>query len=260
MKLIKLGGSLITDKQTERSFRSQVMQRIAAEIAAALPHLTAPLIIGHGSGSFGHFAAKRHGTIDGVQTPAQWRGFAEVSLVASELCGLVVGSLMQAGVPALRVQPSASLLAQDGVPVSLSLDNLHHAVQAGLVPVVHGDVAFDRVRGGTIISTESLFTLLAQALPVDEIFLVGEVAGVLDEHGAVIPLITPDTVSESQRAIGGSRGTDVTGGMLTKVSDMVALVQARPHLTIHILDGLTDGVLHQTLLGAPTVKTTIKAR
>jgi isopentenyl phosphate kinase len=177
MKLIKLGGSLITDKQTERSFRAQVMERIAREIAEALPHITAPVIIGHGSGSFGHFAAKRHGTLDGVHTPAQWRGFAEVSLVASELCGLVVTHLVQAGVPALRVQPSASLIAQDGVPVSLSLDNLHHALQAGLVPVVHGDVAFDRVRGGTIISTESLFTLLAHALPVDEIFLVGEVAG-----------------------------------------------------------------------------------
>jgi isopentenyl phosphate kinase len=85
------------------------------------------------------------------------------------------------------------------------------------------------------------------------------VRSLVDEHGAVIPRITPDTLSQSQRAIGGSRGTDVTGGMLTKVSDMVALVQARPQLTIHILDGLTEGVLRQTLLGAPTPKTTIKA-
>lgn len=260
MKLIKLGGSLITDKQVERSFRAEVMARIAREIAQARSQIAQPFIIGHGSGSFGHFAAKRHGTLDGVRTTDQWHGFAEVSLVASELCGLVVTSLFGAGVPALRVQPSASLVATDGIPTQMQLDNLHRALEAGLVPVVHGDVAFDAVRGGTIVSTESLFTHLAHALPVDEIFLVGEVPGVLDESGQVIPHITPHNLAQSQRAITGSRGTDVTGGMLTKVADMVALVQAKPEMTIHILDGLTEGVLYATLTGQPTLKTTITAR
>jgi isopentenyl phosphate kinase len=100
---------------------------------------------------------------------------------------------------------------------------------------------------------------LAESLDVSEIFLVGEVAGVLDDHGKVIPLITLESFGNTQSVIKGSRGTDVTGGMLTKVTDMLALVQSRPNMTIHILDGLTAGVLQDALMGKPTLKTTIRA-
>jgi len=259
LKMIKLGGSLITDKLVEQSFRADVMSRIAGEIATALPSLTEPLIIGHGSGSFGHFAAKRHDTITGVQTPEQWRGFAEVGFVAAELNFLIGQQLRRAGVPVFRFQSSAALIAKDGIPQHMPLDNLQKALENGLVPLVYGDVGFDTLRGGTIISTETLFTYLAQSLQVSEIFLVGEVPGVLDETGTVIPLMTPETFGQAQSAITGSRGTDVTGGMLTKVTDMLALVQARPNMTIHILDGLTEGVLRDALLGKSTLKTTIRA-
>jgi isopentenyl phosphate kinase len=52
---LKLGGSLITDKDTPRSPRRDVLARLAAEILYA--HRQRPqmqLVIGHGSGSFGH--------------------------------------------------------------------------------------------------------------------------------------------------------------------------------------------------------------
>src|SRR5690242_18399189 len=86
LTLIKLGGSLITDKHVEKSFRRDVVKRLADEIAAARaenPNLK--LLIGHGSGSFGHFAAKRANTIAGVYSLSDWRAFAEVSNVAAEL-------------------------------------------------------------------------------------------------------------------------------------------------------------------------------
>ena len=179
--------------------------------------------------------------------------------MAAKLNYLVAQELWDAGVPVFRCQSSVALTAEDGVPQHMPLDNMRKALENGLVPLVYGDVGFDTARGGTIISTESLFTYLAESLDVSEIFLVGEVPGVLDEAGNVIPLITPATIGQAQGAIKGSRGTDVTGGMLTKVADMLALVQARPNMTIHILDGLTDGVLYNARMGNTTLKTTIRA-
>lgn len=41
--------------------------------------------MGHGSGSFGHVAAAKHGTINGVSGPTQWKGFCDVSDAASRL-------------------------------------------------------------------------------------------------------------------------------------------------------------------------------
>jgi len=258
LTFIKLGGSLITDKRQERSFRAEVMSRLAAEIAAARaadPDLQ--LLIGHGSGSFGHIAASKHGTMDGVHTRAQWQGFTEVALAAAELNYHVRTALFEAGVPVLTVQPSASARCEDGHLLIMNIFSIKAAVNHGLVPLIYGDVAFDDERGGTIISTETVMSYVASDLPVRQILLLGEVEGVLDQAGELIPEITPQNIREYESALGGSAGTDVTGGMLTKVYDMLRLARSRPNLTIRICDGRDEGLLKSTLLGETTPGTLI---
>ena len=129
----------------------------------------------------------------------------------------------------------------------MSTEPIRRALQHHLVPLVHGDVAFDDTRGGTIISTETIFFFLARVLPVERILLLGEVEGVYDTLH-VIPTITPQTLPEVERALGGSAGTDVTGGMETKVRDMVALVQEAPQISIRIMNGQQPDLLRDTLL------------
>ena len=261
LTFVKLGGSLITDKRVENSFRADAAQQVASEIQAALTaNADLRLLIGHGSGSFGHVAAKQYGTMQGVHTSEQWRGFAHVATVAAELNHLMAKTLDAAGVPVWRMQPSASALAEDGVLVSMALEPIRRALDCGLVPLVYGDVSLDRVRGGTIVSTETIFFYLARHLPVSRILLLGEVEGVYDAAGQVIPEITPATLPEIESALGGSAGTDVTGGMETKVRDMIALVEAVPDLTIRIMSGVQPGLLEATLLGQATPGTTIRAR
>lgn len=257
---VKLGGSLITDKQVESSFRQHVMARIAGEVAAALRHNPdLQLVIGHGSGSFGHFAAKQHDTINGVRTPEQWRGFAHVATVAAELNHLVAKTLDQAGVPVWRFQPSASAYSRDGELVSLVTFPIKHAVEHGLVPLVYGDVSYDETRGGTIISTERILTALAFPLMPQRILLLGEVDGVYDTNGRVIPEITPANVAEVEQALGGSAGVDVTGGMETKVRDMLRLTQWMRGLTIRIMNGAQPDLLRRTLLDEAQPGTVIHA-
>ena len=167
---VKLGGSLITDKQRESTFLPQAMSQIAAEIAQALsasPDLR--LVIGHGSGSFGHFAARTHGTARGVTSPEGWRGFAAVAAAARELNHLVLHSLRDAGVPAMAFQPSAALMSDHRKIVYYETAPITAALEHRLVPVVHGDVAFDKAQGGAIISTETVFFYLAQHLPAQQI-------------------------------------------------------------------------------------------
>lgn len=112
---LKLGGSLITDKRQTETVRHEVLTRLATELAAvrmANPHIR--LIVAHGSGSFGHVYAKRYGTRAGVHTPAEWMGFALTADAAARLNRLVISALLQAGVPAWSLQPSALLRCVDG--------------------------------------------------------------------------------------------------------------------------------------------------
>jgi len=229
---LKLGGSLLTDKTRPRALRGDVLARLADEIAGALagrPGLR--LLIGHGSGSFGHVIARARGTRDGVTTPAGWRGYAETASVAAELNRLVVGALWDAGVPALPVQPSASARCRAGELIAL-----------------------DDVRGGVIVSTEEIFRWLAPRLEPDRVVLVGEVAGVLSADptsgapAGLIEEITPARLPALMQVLGGSRGVDVTGGMAAKVTEMLALAQATPALAaVQIISGLAPGLVRTVL-------------
>ena len=163
LQFLKLGGSLITDKQHAHTTRLEVLKRLAGEIAAAFdrdPGLR--LLLGHGSGSFGHVPAKEFATRQGVQGEREWHGFTEVWYQASELNRLVIHALHAEGLPAMAFPPSAMVIAQEAKVLSWDLSPLHSALQAGLLPVVYGDVVFDTRRGGTILSTEDLFDHLAR--------------------------------------------------------------------------------------------------
>jgi isopentenyl phosphate kinase len=246
---IKLGGSLITDKRVENSFREAVVIRLAEEIRTALsvkPELK--ILVGHGSGSFGHFAASRFKTVEGVHSQEEWRAFAHVATVAAELNARVARVFDEAGLSVWRIQPSASALSRDSEILQLSALPIRAALEKNLIPLVYGDVALDEVRGGTIISTEKIFFYLAHHLPVSRILLLGEVEGVYDTEGKIVSEITPANYSHIQSALGGSAGTDVTGGMETKVSDMLKLVHSKSDLSIRIFDGTKSDLLKQTLL------------
>ena len=246
---VKLGGSLITDKRRQATPHIHVLDELAGELRAAResrPELR--ILLGHGSGSFGHWEASRYQTQKGVQSPVQWQGFAEVAAAAAQLNRIVVERFVKAGNPVLSLQPSASAVAEAGRIVSLDSANIQRALAHGLVPLIYGDVAFDRQQGGTILSTETLFFHLAQTLQPSRILLLGNAPGVLDNDGNVIERITPGTYAEAKVFLRGSGYTDVTGGMADKVEQMITLVQRLPTLKIQILTGQRRGNLLHSLL------------
>jgi isopentenyl phosphate kinase len=246
---LKLGGSLITDKHTPRTACPDVLARLMAEIAAARaerPDLR--LVLGHGSGSFGHVEGSRHGTRRGVSTPEQWQGFAEVQAAAALLNRLVVDAARAAGLPVLNLPPSASAVCRDGVIERLALEPVRAALDHGLVPLVFGDVAVDVVRGGAIVSTEDVFGFLARALRPNQVLLAGLEPGVLTHWpgGAVVPRLAADAALDG---VGGAQAADVTGGMAGKVAEMQALVRAVPGLAVRIFSGEPAGLVRAVLLG-----------
>ena len=250
---LKLGGSLITDKNTPYTPRIDKLNELALEIKTALdsnPGLL--LILGHGSGSFGHTAAKKHGTRHGVQTNEQWHGFAEVKFQAAELTRHVIGSLMNAGLPAISIHPSSSMVSDNRKVIHHNTVAIRKALDVHLLPVVHGDVAFDESLGGTILSTEDVFAFLAEQFSPTRILLAGIEAGVWEDFPVRTKLVKQIQLSDYEKmraGIVGSASTDVTGGMKAKVEEMLELVRKNKGLSVQIFSAEEKGFLTRALNG-----------
>ena len=252
---LKLGGSLITDKTQEQTPRLDIIRRLAEEIRQALEiHPDLQLLIGHGSGSYGHFVGRRYRTREGIVDGESWRGYVETNAVAARLNRLVTDELLKAGLPVLSVQPSASALCQDGKLECMEVRPIVTALENGLLPLVYGDVALDELRGCTIVSTEEIFGYLARLLQPQRIILVGKVDGVYtrdplhDPAARPIAEISPANFAQVERWLGSSHGVDVTGGMLSKVQEMIALAQQVPALLVHLITGQVPNRVRQALL------------
>jgi len=260
--LVKLGGSLITDKRRPETARPEVIGRLAKELAEGLPAARArgmAVVVGHGSGSFGHVAAAEHGVAGGLTGGTdQLEGVAATQAKAAELHALVLAALRDAGLPAWSFSPSSALVTAGGEPVELHAEPLARALGTGLLPVTYGDVVMDREQGVAIASTETVFQALTAALPahgwrVREALWLGETRGVYDETGQVIPELRPG----DSTAAGPATGTDVTGGMTHRVETALAL--ASQGIASWIADGRVNGLLRRALAGEEIAATRIDA-
>lgn len=252
---LKLGGSLITEKNTPSTPRMETITRLASEIhAATLENPDLQLILGHGSGSFGHTAARKYGTRRGVDTPEGWRGFAEVWLQAGKLNHLLIDALHKAGLPAVSFPLSAGATAADGEVISWNLEPLRVFLAQGLLPVVYGDVVVDTVLGGTILSTEDIFIHLAAHLKPTRILLAGLEPGVWADYpqcSRLLERINSENIDAYMPGLSGSTAVDVTGGMRGKVELMLDLVKTTPGLEIFIFSGEKENTVQAALSGTP---------
>ena len=264
---LKLGGSLITDKTQPYTPLLDVMDDLALQIKTALQaHPNLHLVIGHGAGSFGHVPASEYHTRDGLPpraTPlahrerdeneeSYWKGFAEVWYQASSLNRFVMKAFHKVGMRAIALPPSAGVIASDGQVSYWDMTPIRMALAAGIAPVIFGDTVFDEVRGGTILSTEDLFMHLTRALHPERILLAGLEAAVWEDFPArtkKIDLLTPKSFNEIKDGVGQSAAADVTGGMESKVKQMLELVEGNPDLKIQIFSGVEPGNVIRVLTG-----------
>jgi len=257
---LKLGGSAITDKNREATANENVIRQIARQVKrarAADPALR--LLIGHGSGSFGHFAARKFG----FGQRGNWRAYAETGAAAARLNRIVTDAFLTEDVAVVAIQPSASARCRDSVLIDLATEPIRTALAHDLIPFVHGDVAFDETRGMSIASTEMIFAYLAPILAPSRILLAGIVEGVYtadplqDRAAQLIREITPGNFAHIESQLRGSHGVDVTGGMIDKVRKMVALVQHAPTIRVHIISAMREGMIERALRQADFSEGTI---
>lgn len=248
---LKLGGSLITDKDKTETARTDVLQFLLSDLNQYMdenPHTR--VLIGHGSGSFGHHAAAKFQTQLGVTSEEEWLGFQEVWISARKLNSIFIEQAIKAKLPVMSFPPSASLISSGHKVKTWDIQPIQQTLEANLIPVIYGDVVFDKQIGGTIFSTEELFFHLAQFLHPSKILLAGiESAVYQDFPENQVPLRHISKDEAMVAFIKPSQSQDVTGGMRSKVREMQKLCQENPGTQIEIFSARQPKDLYQALNG-----------
>lgn len=259
--LIKLGGSIITNKDIPMSLRRSVLVDLIRQIARARRENPSELyVIGHGQGSFAHMPASKYQTMQGFVNEESVLGMAIVQDSAAQLNRHVVYECIRQEIPAVTFAPSNTLITAGRKPAEAFLQLLEAYLDKGLCPITGGDVLLDRKQGCTIWSTEEVLAFYAREFQarqynVSRIVHITEVAGVLDLNGKLVPVITPKTWPAFKAAIGRTKGFDVTGGMQLKVQESIDLLEH--HVESYILSGLEKDNVYRALTGGKWVGTRV---
>jgi len=220
--ILKLGGSVITDKDSPETVDDEALKAVldAVETAYKNPEASFRLVVVHGGGSFGHVHAAEHGvsTTDGTSEAAAANA---IHGAMKKLNRVVVDRLHDREIEALPVHPLSVAARDDHGDLTLPSTATAGLLEEGFVPVLHGDVIAHTGEGVTVLSGDEIVTSLADSLGASRVGLCSTVPGVLDADDTVIDEITD--FEDVAAVLGDSESTDVSGGMAGKVRELLAL-------------------------------------
>jgi isopentenyl phosphate kinase len=226
--VLKLGGSVITNKEKPLTPNLPAIKRLANEISKAN---VSRLVLVHGGGSFGHPIAEQYTIMDGYKNRSQIMGFSKTRQAMIALNKLVVDSLIQHNIPAVTMQPSSCIITKQGRIQFMEEKPLRKLLEMDFVPILHGDAVLDSDKGFAILSGDQLVSSLAIKLNAERIIIGIDVDGLYasdpktDPRAQLIQHATPQELRKLQHKIEENKVTDVTGGMLGKIMELIAAVE-----------------------------------
>lgn len=257
--ILKIGGSVITDKSGELAARMQDINRLAEEIQRANIE---GLIIVHGGGSFGHPLAQKYAIKDGFKEESQRAGFAETHHVMTVLNGLFMDALIWRGIPAVSITPSSCIMTKNGRIACFEETQLRTLLKMGFLPVMYGDAVLDVDLGFTILSGDQLVSYIASRFNTERLIIGVDVDGLYDADPKVnktakmFTHLTLAKLKKLQNNFEKSSVCDVTGGMSGKIAELVPVVEHG--VPVFIVNATKPNYIYKALKGEEVEGTLIE--
>lgn len=257
--VLKIGGSVITNKNGELAAKTQDIDRLAGEIQKAGVE---NLIVVHGGGSFGHPLAEKYKIKEGYKEELQKIGFSETHHVMTVLDGLLMDALVWHNVPAVSITPSSCIMTKNGRIERFEGDAVGGLLKIGLTPVLYGDVVLDTEIGFTVLSGDQLVSYLAMKFDADRIVIGIDEDGVfeadpkLDKTAKMFEHLTLEELKKLWGKLGKTTACDVTGGMFGKISELIPAIEHE--IPVTIVNATQPGNVCKALQGERTRGTLIE--
>lgn len=255
--VVKLGGSVITEKTRRFSLNAETIKNIGRELAETLEESRIDLILVHGGGSYAHPVAKDYSVSEGFKDERSLEGFVKTSKAVRMLSLDVVSNLIEGGLKAITVPASSIFITRSGRISSCNLEPIFSALRIGVVPITSGDVVFDRDRGFTVLSGDEISSYLAVRLRAKRLIFVMDVDGIYVKDWETGELRLAKEFSRGMRVEPMTRlEEDVTGGIVKKIEEGLSAAEAG--VEVLFVNGLAEGRLRKAVLGELVLGTRLK--
>jgi isopentenyl phosphate kinase len=255
MFIIKLGGSVITDKTKECTFKQKTMDNLSSQIKKAGKES----IIVHGAGSFGHVLAKKYDLNKGYTRLEQIKGFSVTHEKVQTLNSFVLKSLQKHDIPAVSISPHSTIKLNNHKLEKMDYKIFEEYLKQKFTPVTFGDVVLDKTLGFSICSGDLLVQALAKYFKPEKVIFVIDEDGLytsnpkIDKKAKLIEKITIQDLEKLTTNLDSH--ADVTGGMKGKIDNITKITKIG--LDTILLNGNKADLLYHSLVGEQTKNTTV---
>jgi len=249
---IKLGGSIITNKNKPFSYKKEIVKSIASQIKEFLRNKKEyRVVIGHGSGSFGHVIAKKHGFIHG-KNEFRLPSLIEDEFFVEKLNKLVYESFYEMGLPVMVFSPGNFLFHSKNEFVVFEKPLLS-AIDKGIIPIVYGDNVLTNKNEFYLLSTEDIFEILSRKIMPKKIIFVSDTLPYLIKNGIKEYLTKINKQVLKRIKEYENENFDVTGGMLQKLRSAIN-ISKNAGAKVIIVNGNENSSLKDVLFGKKDIK------
>ena len=208
MILIKLGGSIITNKEKPLSARRKAIDSILNQIK----RIREPMILVHGGGSYGHYWSVKY---DMHTKPAKYdmRGVSIVKNSMIDLNKIILNSAVKNRINAYCLPPTDFM--NGNKPIKNKILTINEIAKSGLTPITYGDALWFGKKKSYILSGDIIMTVIGKILkPRLSIF-------VLDVDGVYSNTKSKKLIRDfkKEKPIISKNKIDVTGGMTRKITE-----------------------------------------
>jgi len=250
--VVKLGGSLITNKDKPLSANIRNIRLASRELSKALSSIgKLRLFLIHGGGSFGHYYAKKFSLGTNQIKSASPEGLSRTAAAMIQLHSIVLEELCSAGVYSGTILPIELFRGTREMSIAKSgVDRILSVFENGLLPITFGYV---NLVGDSsfIISGDKIAIAVARKFAVEKTIFLTDVDGVYPSSDLRGPIIRK-LVSSKSSIESSVRHYDVTGGIKSKISvgfelsklgsDVFFLNGSKPNRLLAVLNDEDDAV------------------
>lgn len=265
--VIKLGGSLLTDKTKPYSLRLDVIKQIASEIKQCMDEgIGGRFVIVQGVGSYGHPPVLEYKLYKGFIAEEQLWQISWTQSKVDELRRALAESLQVEGIPVIMFTTSSIFSSTEQELDEANMKPLAGYLGIGMVPLIGGDMIYDTGIGFRVMSGDLIAYYLAKELDATRLIFATDVKGVSDKDPKTFSdarLLQGVKTSEIPRIIDEIKGNnphDASGAIVGKLQTIQkAAPLIKKGLDVAILSMMEPGTLRAYLKGEPVKATDFTA-